>query len=79
VFRNITLHVAPGPGPDDGRESTETCCPIEFVYDTPVIGTKHCYVWRYTKQTDLTNLLALTVHVSAEKFLFYVYTTGVGI
>jgi hypothetical protein len=42
VFRNITLHVAHSYscGPDDGRESTETCCPIELVHDTPVIGTK---------------------------------------
>jgi hypothetical protein len=26
-------------GPDDGRESTKACCPIEFIQDTPVIGT----------------------------------------
>jgi hypothetical protein len=28
---------------------------------------------------SLINLLALTVHVSAETFLLYVYTNGVGI
>jgi hypothetical protein len=35
------LHVAHARscGPDDGRESTETCCPVECIQDTPVIGT----------------------------------------
>jgi hypothetical protein len=32
--------------------STETCCLIELIHDTPVTGTKYCCVWWYIKQTD---------------------------